>query len=72
MSLQQNGNATENGNVVPPAVSINTDKKIKEPIKLILQLIYIVLVFLPVVVWSAIKMFLAKEKSLKGHVALVS
>lgn len=54
----------------PPDVSKSA---VKKPIKLVIQIISFLIIFLPLTIWSIIKnTFLTKTKSVKGKVVLVS
>lgn len=47
-------------------------KEIKDSFKLIIQLIFILVMFVPLLVWIFIGNLLTKPKSVKGKVVLVS
>ena len=73
MQTMQNGHQP-NGNVKgyqAPSREISP-QKIKEPVKLVLQLIYAFLAVLPLVVISVLGYFFHEKKSLKGKTILVS
>ncbi len=45
--------------------------KVKEPVKLIFELIFVLLALIPCMIWSLIEKFVQKPKSIKGKVVLV-
>ncbi|XKL59493.1 hypothetical protein PGB90_000509 [Kerria lacca] len=68
-----NGNTNENGYlVIDPTNERYRYQKIKEPLKFILQCVYLSLVFFPLLFLSAIKTLIARERSLKGQTVLVT
>lgn len=47
-------------------------RKIKKPFKLVLETIFLVLLTIPYVLWAGVTDIVAKKKSLKDNVVLVS
>lgn len=46
--------------------------KLEKPLLLVVQTLYLLLIFIPVILYSILESFFAKPKSLKGKVVLVS
>ncbi len=64
----------ENGPTVvpldPPSSTVN---KTRDPVKLVFELLYVLIIFIPYIVWTCVEnIFLAQRKSVKGKVVLVS
>lgn len=71
--VSTNGHVNKNGHCVTKEERTTFQyTSIREPLKLLIQIAYVVAIFIPVVIWSTWKLFFASEKSLKGQIALVS